>query len=493
MDCATEAPELRNETDRKFVAVAMTSRSTKYWDSASIPLIAPEMLGNIISEVADLGIVITDAGVVLSVLVSPDNTTFRLLSHLEQKDIRTALTVESVSKFDARIAEFMDNSSETHSVELNHTDDSGRWEFPVRYSFHRIGPDGAILMLGRDLRPVAEMQQQLVKAQLALERDYEAQREYDTRFRVLMENVSDAVMFVSAQTGEITEANPAAMVMLGESRDTLVGSAFSQLFAGRKRGDLIDTLATQAMSDRNGKTATEVRSTGQSVDIIPTLFRAAGERVLLCRIVPVDKTTAAADDLASNMQSLYALGPEAIAFALANGQVLSANDAFLDLIDVAHDINVRGRSLSDYLQRGTVDLKVMVENATRAGKMRIYATKIAGDYGSPRAVEISVTKLEAGKHTVFAFVVRDSNHADASRATVNPASDENMRSVVELVGSATLKDIVAETTNVVEKMCIETAVELTRNNRVAAAEMLGLSRQSLYVKLRKFGLLSRDG
>jgi DNA-binding protein Fis len=40
-------------------------------------------------------------------------------------------------------------------------------------------------------------------------------------------------------------------------------------------------------------------------------------------------------------------------------------------------------------------------------------------------------------------------------------------------------------------MCIETAVELTRNNRVAAAEMLGLSRQSLYVKLRKYGLLAK--
>ncbi len=50
----------------------------------------------------------------------------------------------------------------------------------------------------------------------------------------------------------------------------------------------------------------------------------------------------------------------------------------------------------------------------------------------------------------------------------------------------------AETTDVVEKMCIQTAVELTRNNRVAAAEMLGLSRQSLYVKLRKFDLLTRD-
>ena len=72
-------------------------------------------------------------------------------------------------------------------------------------------------------------------------------------------------------------------------------------------------------------------------------------------------------------------------------------------------------------------------------------------------------------------------------------SDDGVRNVMELVGSATLKDIVSETTEVVEKMCIETASELTRNNRVAAAEMLGLSRQSLYVKLRKYDLLSRDG
>jgi DNA-binding NtrC family response regulator len=37
-------------------------------------------------------------------------------------------------------------------------------------------------------------------------------------------------------------------------------------------------------------------------------------------------------------------------------------------------------------------------------------------------------------------------------------------------------------------MCIEAALHLTRDNRAAAAEMLGLSRQSLYVKLRRFGL-----
>ena len=35
---------------------------------------------------------------------------------------------------------------------------------------------------------------------------------------------------------------------------------------------------------------------------------------------------------------------------------------------------------------------------------------------------------------------------------------------------------------------IEAALELTSDNRASAAEMLGLSRQSLYVKLRRYGL-----
>ena len=56
----------------------------------------------------------------------------------------------------------------------------------------------------------------------------------------------------------------------------------------------------------------------------------------------------------------------------------------------------------------------------------------------------------------------------------------------ELVGKMPLKEIVGETTDVIEKMCIESALILTANNRASAAEMLGLSRQSLYVKLRRF-------
>ena len=43
-------------------------------------------------------------------------------------------------------------------------------------------------------------------------------------------------------------------------------------------------------------------------------------------------------------------------------------------------------------------------------------------------------------------------------------------------------------TDLIERMCIEAALELTGDNRASAAELLGLSRQSLYIKLRRFGI-----
>ena len=65
--------------------------------------------------------------------------------------------------------------------------------------------------------------------------------------------------------------------------------------------------------------------------------------------------------------------------------------------------------------------------------------------------------------------------------------------MTELVGRLPLKDIVRETTDLIEQLCIEAALELTGDNRASAAEMLGLSRQSLYIKLRRFGIGDSGG
>ncbi len=470
----------------------MTSRGTKYWSSGSIPLIAPELLGDIIATASDIAIVISPEGTVLSVLVNPNHRTFGRLDHWEGRDLREFLTRESIPKLESRLAVFAEGSFPSRAVELNHSDGSN-WEFPIRYSFHRIGPDGTLLMLGRDLRPIAEMQQQLVKAQLALERDYEAQKEFDTRYRVLMESTAEPVVFVALSSGRIADASEAAAVLLGGSRDELQGATFALEFEGRRRGEFLESLTASALAESHAGLEAMTRRTRRRVILEPVLFRAAGERMLLCRIRPAEEAREVPDELSEDLAALYRHGPDAIVFTDRSGVILSANDAFLDMVEAAHLSTVRGRSLGDFLVRGGVDMKVILDNGARAGQLRAYATRLQGEFGGQTAVELAVSYLDDRAAPAYALVIRDASRIEAARRPGGPMSDEAVKSVMELVGSATLKDIVAETTDVVEKMCIETAIELTRNNRVAAAEMLGLSRQSLYVKLRKYGLIARDG
>jgi DNA-binding NtrC family response regulator len=59
--------------------------------------------------------------------------------------------------------------------------------------------------------------------------------------------------------------------------------------------------------------------------------------------------------------------------------------------------------------------------------------------------------------------------------------------LTELVGRVPLKELVRDATDLIEKLCIEAALQLTQDNRASAAEVLGVSRQNLYVKLRRYG------
>ena len=473
----------------------MTSRGARYWDSGSIPLIGPDILGGIIATLADLAVVISSDGVVLSVLANPIHRGYTDLRRWERSNMRAFLTRESVPKFERALEAFQAGDAAARPVELNHFDQDSRWEFPINYTLHRIGPDDAILMLGRDLRPIAEMQQQLVKAQLALEKDYESQREYDTRFQVLLGHVADAVVFVSVGAGRITELNEVAARYLGRPREALMGRPFAQEFDGRRQGELIEQLSSAAGAGREagaGGVTLVASRTQASLRALPVLFRAAGERMLLCRLEPSDGAAQVVDRHARDLAVLFEMGADAVVMTDAAGSITSANEAFLNLVDGTDLQSVRGRPLSDFLARGVVDQKVLTENAARAGKVRLYGTRIVGEYGAQRPVSVATTHLADREPPGFAFVMRDASVAEAVQSSAPSMAEASAQPLTELVGSTTMKDIVAQTTDVIEKMCIETAIELTGNNRVAAAEMLGLSRQSLYVKLRKYGLLNKD-
>ncbi|NJS40182.1 MAG: transcriptional regulator PpsR [Rhodobacteraceae bacterium] len=460
-------------------------------NSGKLPVLPPDLMTEILSTAADITLLVAPNLRIVAVLVNPQHRAFGQLTDWEGMQLPNILSEESQRKLSLRLAD-LDGGRRGLSVELNHASQQSS-DFPVRYSMHRMGPDGSLLMLGRDLRPLAEVQQQLVTAQLALERDYEAQRELDTRYRVLMEMTRDPVMLVSMSSGKITDLNPAAAGLLGGTRPELIGTAVAQEFDGRRRGEFLDALSNMATAEATAPVEVTARRSQRRVLVTPKLFRAAGERILLCLIDPADRAPQASDELGENLQRLYHEGVDGIVFADADGVIRAANEAFLNLTDASGIAAVRGRSIADYLVRGQVDLRVLMDNVKRTGQIRLYATRLTTDFSGQIAVELSASWLNDRPNPVLVLVIRDASRAETLRRAGGGMPDEGSRSVMELVGSSTLKDIVAETTDVIEKMCIETALELTRNNRVAAADMLGLSRQSLYVKLRKYGILNRDG
>jgi DNA-binding NtrC family response regulator len=53
--------------------------------------------------------------------------------------------------------------------------------------------------------------------------------------------------------------------------------------------------------------------------------------------------------------------------------------------------------------------------------------------------------------------------------------------------------MVRESADIIEKLCIEAALKRSGDNRASAAQMLGLSRQSFYAKMRRHGLGNLGG
>lgn len=467
-------------TDTKHFLTGMT-----------MPLIDPEMLSEIVSTAADISLLISAEERVVAVMVNPAHPAFGREDTWVGKPLSSVVTDESYEKLSKRFGTIGQPGARTVAVEVNHVDQS-LWEFPVRYSLHRLGRDNTVLMMGRDMRPVAEMQQQLVMAQLALERDYEAQREMDTRYRVLMEATRDSIVVLAMSSGRIVDLNAAAALMLGASRQELVGVSIAQEFEGRRRSEFLESLSNTASADSAMPVELIARRSQHKVRVVPKLFRAAGERLMMCRLEAPEQVSSPHVETIDTLERLFQEGVDAMVLLDQDGIITAANDAFLKLSDSTHLASVRGRTLADFLARGGVDLRVVLDNTRRTRQLRMYATRILSEFKGEIPVEISATFLGDRPKPAFGLVLRDASRSEMLRKPGFVTSDDGMRSVMELVGSSSLKDIVAETTDVVEKMCIQTAVELTRNNRVAAAEMLGLSRQSLYVKLRKYGLLGKD-
>jgi transcriptional regulator PpsR len=375
--------------------------------------------------------------------------------------------------------------------QVNHP--TGAATLPIVYRTVSVGDDGRVLAVGRDLRSVAELQHRLVEAEQAIERDYSRLRYAETRYRLLFQMSSDAVLIVDAANERIVEANPASAELLGSSVRRLAGRAIADCFEAVSQRALADLLA--AARTAGHAEPVKVRAEGATYDWFASasLFRQEQRAFVLVRLdarAGVEAGgTPGAPGVKSRVLDVIESSPDGFVVTDMEGRILTANRAFLELAQLATEEQVRGESLDQWLGRSGVDLGVLIANLRQHGSVRQYATTVRSRFGAVSDVHLSAVAVPGGDPPCLGFTLRGVALRSATEIRTSQGLPRSAQQLTELVGRVSLKDLVRETTDVIEKLCIEAALDLANDNRVSAAEMLGLSRQSLYVKLRRFGLV----
>jgi transcriptional regulator PpsR len=363
-------------------------------------------------------------------------------------------------------------------------------ELPIEYTTVRLGNQAGLVAVGKSLLAVQELQSRLVAAQQAREQDYWKLREIETRSRLLFDASSEAVLIISAGDLKVIEANPAAIRELGLAP----GWDFAQEIAPRDRATFRELLARAREHGRTPGVLTHLGAAGTPWLLRVSLMAREPEPVFLIQLAPAmpepgrglpRAAPPRTDELLEGM-------PDAFVVTDADGRVRRANRAFLELAQCATEGVVLGEKLDRWLATPGADAALLLRTLREHGEVRLFATTLTGILGTEVEVEISGTASSLGGPLAIGLMIRGIGRragTDDSTQAMRAALGEVLREM----GRLPLPVLVRNTSAVVERACIERALRDSGGNRTAASDALGLSRQSLYAQLERYGLQeSRD-
>jgi transcriptional regulator PpsR len=445
-----------------------------------------EHAGALIASAADVALIMDRDGVILDTAFSEVDLSSKIGGDWIGRRWITTVSLDSRQK----IEEMLGAAAPTALPrwrQVNHptSDDA---DIPVRYRIGRIGSSGRLLAVGRDLRPMSILQQRLVETQQEMEREYVRIRNAEKRYRLLFQLSSEAVLIVDSNTSKIIEANPAAVTFLGVDPKKLIGQAFESLVAEGSKQVSQSFLSATRVAPRVDNVHIQLGRDQRSVLLTGSLYRHDGAPHLIVLLSRLGEAGGVTSNNDANILRLIEAIPEAFVVVDENRKIVTANAAFLDLVQMTSLVQVRGESVERWIGRQGAEVDVLFSNLRAHGTVRHFSTVARGEFGTVEDVEIVAGSATAGGGACYGLAIRSEGWRGGREKLGGRELPRTVEQFTELVGRVPMKNLVRETTDLIERLCIQAALELTRENRRSAAEMLGLSRQAFYVKLRRYGL-----
>lgn len=374
---------------------------------------------------------------------------------------------------------------------LDHPTGGGR-AAPMSYHAVRGRDEACLLVAGRDLGSVNAMRERLIETEQTMERDYRELRQAESRYRLLFELSNDALLVVDTGSAKVTDANAAAAALWETSPERLIGRPAISLCEPGARPGLRGLVARAALTDRApGLRARLAVGERPEVSFSARPFRAGQSTSVLLQASRAGvrgREAEASDRLTALVEHI----PDAMVLTDAEGNVLKANPAFLELVQLGGDDEALGRRLGEWIGYAGNDLAMILTLLKQHRTVRALETVARGEHGQTTGVELSAALVPESDDRLIGFVLRALARRTADEGSKSPLVPLAIEPLARLVGRVSLPDLVRETTDRVERHFIEAALALAGGNRTTAAEVLGLSRQSLYVKLRRHALGSSE-
>lgn len=366
---------------------------------------------------------------------------------------------------------------------------SGR-EVPMEYTTVLLGGRSGMLAVGKSLLAVAELQSRFIAAQQSLERDYWKLRDVETRYRLLFNHSSEAVLLLRDGTFGIVEANPAAVQILGLAMSGKEAGAGQDLMAAIAEGERPAIRAMLQRVREHGNTPGTLIHLGDHRR--PWLVRASNVKgepgpLLMVQLVPAGPSPVPHDvEAAPSLDAAVGALPDGFVVLGPDGTIQRANRAFAEMVDMRSVQAVIGEKLDRWIWRPGADVPAIMATLRDHQVARLFPSSLHTETGIETEIEISGAGLPERDPTFFGLLIRDVGR----RMTQDREHRQAMtliESVAGPVGKVPLRQLIRSTVDGVERHYVKAALDRAGGNRTAAAELLGMSRQSLYMKLDRYG------
>ncbi|MFM2119719.1 MAG: transcriptional regulator PpsR [Pseudomonadota bacterium] len=448
--------------------------------------LAPELAETFVSIASDIALVIGADGIIRKVAQGDAPLTRQAGDWIGKPFVET-VTSGTRGKIEQLLQE-VDHQGVSRRREVNLPGAEGL-DIPVAFAAIRLGQGGPVLAVGRDLRAIAAIQQRFLDVQQELEREYWRQRQAESRYRLLFQVATDAVMVVDAARLTIIEANHAAAQLLGLAGDQLVGQPASTGIEPGGRPAVDQLLIAARTSGRPAELRVRLESRPETaIDISATPFRATvdGNTTLLL-MVRARRVDARSPD-ASRLAELVEHTPDGVVITDSSGRVQIANPAFLLLCSqTSTEQQVRGRLMGDVLgdpQRRLAQLIAEVRRLGIASQVRVSL----GTPLQPLEVEVSAALLDEGDQVCIGLTLRRTETPTGLR----PVGDlvQAIELLTAQLGNVSLPELMQEASFAAERHLMRTALTRVQGDLVAAADWLGITPESLILRAQRHGLAS---